>query len=113
MASSRTVASAFARLGYASRPDTGTGKQAPAAVRQSLLTKSYIDKFNEYNIMPAQILLTRDDFADKERYSNAFTTITELLTRGIIPIINENDTVVIDEFTFGDNDMLSALVSGF
>src|SRR5699024_2183587 len=59
------------------------------------------------------ILLTRDDFADKERYSNAFTTITELLTRGIIPIINENDTVVIDELTFGDNDMLSALVSGF
>src|SRR5690625_70160 len=113
LVSSGAVASGFARLGYASRPETVKGKQASAAVGQSLLIQSYIDKFNEYNIMPAQILLTRDDFADKERYSNAFTTITELLTRGIIPIINENDTVVIDELTFGDNDMLSALVSGF
>ena len=113
LVSSGAVASGFARLGYASRPETVKGKQASAAVGQSLLIQSYIDKFNEYNIMPAQILLTRDDFAEKERYSNAFTTITELLARGIIPIINENDTVVIDELTFGDNDMLSALVSGF
>src|SRR5699024_7301181 len=113
LVSSGAVASGFARLGYASRPETVKGKQASAAVGQSLLIQSYIDKFNEYNIMPAQILLTRDDFADKERYSNAFRTITELLARGIVPIINENDTVVIDELTFGDNDMLSALVSGF
>src|SRR5690625_7566764 len=84
LVSSGAVASGFARLGYASRPETVKGKQASAAVGQSLLIQSYIDKFNEYNIMPAQILLTRDDFADKERYSNAFTTITELLTRGII-----------------------------
>src|SRR5699024_12705883 len=102
----------YDRLWYASSQEKNKCKQTSAAVRQSILIQSYIDKFNEYNIMPAQILLTRDDFADKERYSNAFTTITELLTRGIIPIINENDTVVIDELTFGDNDMLSALVSG-
>src|SRR5699024_2439943 len=80
-----SVASECASLSYDYRPKTVNSKQASAAVGQSLLIQSYIDKFNEYNIMPAQILLTRDDFADKERYSNAFTTITELLTRGIIP----------------------------
>src|SRR5690625_6980805 len=69
--------------------------------------------FRKVNIIPAQILLTRGDFSNRERYRNAFATITELLERGILPIINENDTVVIDELTFGDNDMLSALVSGF
>src|SRR5690625_2138072 len=81
LVSSGAVDSGFARLGYASRSETVKGKQASAAIGQRLLSQSYIDKFNEYNIMPAQILLTRDDFADKERYSNAFTTITELLTR--------------------------------
>jgi len=70
-------------------------------------------KFQEHGIMPAQLLLTRSDFSDRERYRNAFSTIMELLDRGIIPIINENDTVSIKELTFGDNDMLSALVSGF
>ena len=113
LVSSGAVASGFARLGYASRPEALKGKQASAAVGQSLLIQSYIEKFSEFDIMPAQILLTRGDFADKERYGNAFTTISELLARGILPIINENDTVVIDELTFGDNDMLSALVSGF
>lgn len=113
LVSSGAVASGFASLGYASRPETLKGKQAAAAVGQSLLIQSYIDKFNEFDIMPAQILLTRGDFADRERYRNAFATFSELLDRGILPIINENDTVVIDELTFGDNDMLSALVSGF
>ncbi len=113
LVSSGAVASGFSSLGYASRPETVKGKQAAAAVGQSLLIQSYIDEFNEFNIMPAQILLTRSDFADRERYRNAFATISELLDRGILPIINENDTVVIDELTFGDNDMLSALVSGF
>src|SRR5699024_6724199 len=80
---------------------------------KSLLIQSYIDKVNEYYIKPAQILLRRDDYDDKERYSKQVTTITELLNRIIIPIINENDTVVIYELTYGDNDMLSALVSGF
>ncbi len=80
---------------------------------QSLLIQSYIEKFSEFNIIPAQILLTRNDFSNRERYRNAFATIMELLERGILPIINENDTVAVDELTFGDNDMLSALVSGF
>src|SRR5690625_5334010 len=100
-------------LGYPSRPVTIKGKQAAAAVGQGLLIQSYLKEFRNVNIIPAQILLTRSDFSNRERYRNAFATITELLERGILPIINENDTVVLDELTFGDNDMLSALVSGF
>lgn len=113
LVSSGAVAAGFARLGYASRPITIKGKQAAAAVGQSLLIQSYIEKLSAFNLAPAQILLTRDDFSNRERYKNAFSTITELLARGILPIINENDTVAIDELTFGDNDMLSALVGGF
>ncbi|WP_342515283.1 glutamate 5-kinase [Sporosarcina sp. FSL K6-1522] len=111
--SSGAVAAGFAGLGYPSRPLTTKGKQAAAAVGQSLLIQSYIEKFSEYGIVPAQILLTRMDFSNRERYKNAFATMSELLERGVLPIINENDTVAVDELTFGDNDMLSALVSGF
>ena len=75
--------------------------------------QSYIEKFSDHGIVPAQILLTRIDFSNRDRYRNAFATMTELLERGILPIINENDTVSVEELTFGDNDMLSALVSGF
>lgn len=113
LVSSGAVAAGFARLGYSSRPITLKGRQAAAAVGQSLLIQSYIDKFNEFDIIPAQILLTRDDFTSRDRYRNAYATITELLERRILPIINENDTVSVRELTFGDNDMLSALVSGF
>lgn len=112
LVSSGAVAAGFAKLGYASRPVTIKGKQASAAVGQSFLIQSYIKEFSPYAIIPAQILLTRDDFANRDRYRNAFSTMMELLDRGMLPIINENDTVVIDELTFGDNDMLSALVSG-
>lgn len=111
--SSGAVAAGFARLGYAARPQTIKGKQAAAAVGQSLLIQSYIERFGVHKVIPAQILLTRLDFANRDRYRNAFAAMSELLDRGIMPIINENDTVSIDELTFGDNDMLSALVSGF
>jgi len=113
LVSSGAVAAGFARLGYSSRPVTLKGRQAAAAVGQSLLIQSYADKFSEFDIIPAQILLTRDDFANRDRFKNAYDTIMELLERRILPIINENDTVSIRELTFGDNDMLSALVSGF
>lgn len=113
LVSSGAVAAGFACLGYPSRPVTLKGKQAAAAVGQSLLIQSYIEKLKEFEIIPAQILLTRSDFSDRERYRNAFATLSELLDRGILPIINENDTVAVEELTFGDNDMLSALVSGF
>jgi len=113
LVSSGAVAAGFSRLGYPSRPVTLKGKQAAAAVGQSLLVQSYIENFKEFDIIPAQILLTRNDFSNRNRYRNAFATILELLERGILPIINENDTVSVEELTFGDNDMLSALVSGF
>lgn len=113
LVSSGAVAAGFARLGYSSRPVTLKGRQAAAAVGQGLLIESYIEKFSDFNIIPAQILLTRDDFTNRDRYKNAYATIMELLERRILPIINENDTVSVEELTFGDNDMLSALVSGF
>lgn len=113
LVSSGAVAAGFKMLGYPVRPVTIKGRQAAAAVGQSLLIQSYIKKFQEHHLVSAQILLTRSDFSDRERYRNAFSTIMELLDRGVIPIINENDTVSVDELTFGDNDILSALVSGF
>lgn len=112
LVSSGAVAAGFKRLGYPSRPVTLKGKQAAAAVGQSLLIQSYMEQLSKFNIVPAQILLTRKDFSKKDRYKNAYSTLTELLERGILPIINENDTVSVEELTFGDNDMLSALVSG-
>jgi glutamate 5-kinase len=112
LVSSGAVAAGFVKLGYSSRPVTLKGKQAAAAVGQSLLIQSYMEELSHYQLIPAQILLTRKDFSKKDRYRNAYSTIQELLARGVIPIINENDTVSVEELTFGDNDMLSALVSG-
>lgn len=112
LVSSGAVAAGFRKLGYPSRPVTLKGKQAAAAVGQSLLIQQYAEGFQKYQMTTAQILLTRTDFSKKERYKNAYATFTELLERSILPIINENDTVSIAELTFGDNDMLSALVSG-
>lgn len=113
LVSSGAVAAGFSSLGYTSIPNTVKRKQAAAAVGQGLLIQCYIEKLRELEIIPAQLLLTRDDFTNRERFRNAFSTITELLKRGILPIINENDTIAINELTFGDNDMLSALVSGY
>ncbi|WP_067724853.1 glutamate 5-kinase [Oceanobacillus damuensis] len=113
LVSSGAVAAGFIKLGYSSRPVTLKGKQAAAAIGQSLLIQTYIEKFSEYQITSAQLLLTRSDFSNRGRYRNGYATIMELLERGILPIINENDTVSVEELTFGDNDMLSALVSGF
>lgn len=110
--SSGAVAAGFTQLGYVSRPVTIEGRQAAAAVGQGLLMQGYTRSFSKHGIVTAQLLLTRGDFADRERYDNAYATLAELLTRGVVPIINENDSVAVDELTFGDNDMLSALVSG-
>ncbi|MFD9626696.1 glutamate 5-kinase [Peribacillus muralis] len=112
LVSSGAVATGFRKLGYPTRPVTLKGKQAAAAVGQSLLIQSYMEQLGQFGIVPAQILLTRKDFSKKDRYKNAYATLMELLERGILPIINENDTVSVEELTFGDNDMLSALVSG-
>lgn len=110
--SSGAIAAGFTELGYSSRPVTIKGKQASAALGQSFLMSAYIEAFSTYGIKPAQILLTRQDFAHRERYSNAYDTLYELLERSVLPIVNENDSVSIEELTFGDNDMLSALLSG-
>ncbi|GGM41489.1 glutamate 5-kinase [Paraliobacillus quinghaiensis] len=110
--SSGAVSAGFRDLGYSSKPVTVSGKQAAAAVGQGLLIEAYNDAFNSYGIVCAQLLLTRDAFVNQEQFSNVYQTINELLKRSVVPIINENDSVAIDELTFGDNDMLSALVSG-
>ncbi|MEO2076184.1 MAG: glutamate 5-kinase [Bacillus sp. (in: firmicutes)] len=111
--SSGAVAAGFGSLGYPTRPKRTAGKQAAAAVGQGLLMQHYIELFKEFGIIPAQILLTREDFYSQVRFQNLYSTMTELLQRGVLPIINENDSVSIEELTFGDNDLLSALVSGF
>jgi glutamate 5-kinase len=110
--SSGAVAAGFTDLGYSSRPVTIAGKQAAAAVGQGQLLKAYTEEFKKHGIVTAQLLLTRQNFLYKEQYQNAHTTLSELLKRNVTPIINENDSVSIEELTFGDNDMLSALVSG-
>lgn len=110
--SSGAVSAGFADLGYNSRPVTIAGKQAAAAVGQGLLLQGYTEEFKKYGIVSAQLLLTRQNFLHKEQYQNAYATLSELLKRNVVPIINENDSVSIEELAFGDNDMLSALVSG-
>ena len=110
--SSGAVAAGFRGLGYPNWPEMIPAKQASAAVGQSLLMQAWADQFDQHQITTAQLLLTREDFSDRTRYQNAHATLTELLGRGALPIINENDSVSIAELTFGDNDMLSALVSG-
>ena len=94
------------------RPDSVTERQALAAIGQSRLMFLYKELFREKGIKVAQLLLTRTDFEDRERYLNVRTTMETILKWGIIPIVNENDTVAIEELTFGDNDMLSALIAG-
>jgi glutamate 5-kinase len=113
LVSSGAIAAGFSALGYPSRPVTVAGKQAAAAVGQGLLMQAYLAEFAKHGLTAAQLLLTREDFADQKRYQNALQTITELLKRSAVPIINENDSTSVEELTFGDNDMLSALVSGF
>ena len=85
--------------------------QAAAAVGQMGLAQIYESALREHGIGSAQVLLTHDDLADRERYLNARSTLLTLLGLGVVPVINENDTVVTDEIKFGDNDTLGALVA--
>jgi glutamate 5-kinase len=98
------------RLGLG-KPKTIPEKQAAAAVGQSRLMRQYEKAFEDYDIPVAQILLTRDAIADRERYLNARHTISTLFAEGVVPIVNENDTVAIDEIKIGDNDNLAALTA--
>ncbi len=112
LVSSGAVGTGANRMGLKKIPKTLPEKQALAAIGQGALLHIYEKMFAEYNKTVAQVLLTRDDLNDRERYLNAANTLVTILKMGVIPIINENDTVVYDEIKFGDNDTLSALVAG-
>jgi glutamate 5-kinase len=110
--SSGAVAAGMKKLGLNERPREIRLKQAAAAVGQSSLMWAYEKSFEVYGKKVAQVLLTREDFSDRARYLNSKNTLITLLSYGVIPVINENDTVATDEIRFGDNDQLAALVSG-
>ena len=111
MVSSGAIAEGMQRLGWAKRPQEIHQLQAAAAVGQMGLVQVYESCFARFNLHSAQILLTNADLANTERNANAKATLETLLNLGVIPIINENDTVVTDEIKFGDNDNLAALVT--
>ena len=111
MVSSGAIAEGMQRLGWAKRPQEIHQLQAAAAVGQMGLVQVYESCFARFNLHSAQILLTNADLANAERNANAKATLETLLNLGVIPIINENDTVVTDEIKFGDNDNLAALVT--
>jgi glutamate 5-kinase len=111
LVSSGAIAEGMQRLGFDKRPSGIHELQACAAVGQMGLAQIYETSFRKHDLRTAQVLLTHADLADRERYLNARSTLFTLLNFGVVPIINENDTVVTDEIKFGDNDTLGALVA--
>ncbi len=111
LVSSGAIAEGMQRLGWRTRPTSIHDLQAAAAVGQMGLVQAYESCFRQHGLHAAQVLLTHDDLANRERYLNARSALTTLLSLRVIPIINENDTVVTDEIKFGDNDTLGALVT--
>ena len=111
LVSSGAIAEGMQRLGWKQRPSAVHELQAAAAVGQMGLVQVYESCFREHGLHAAQVLLTHADLADRERYLNARSTLRTLLKLSVIPVINENDTVVTDEIKFGDNDTLAALVT--
>ena len=111
MVSSGAIAEGMKRLGWQQRPHALNELQAAAAVGQMGLAQMYETQLRQNGLGSAQVLLTHADLADRERYLNARSTLLTLLTHGVLPVINENDTVVNDEIKFGDNDTLGALVA--
>lgn len=111
LVSSGAVAEGMTRLSWSYRPDALHELQAAAAVGQMGLIQAYESRFQKYDLHTAQILLTHADLSDRRRYLNARSTLATLLKMGVIPVVNENDTVAADEIRFGDNDTLAALVA--
>jgi glutamate 5-kinase len=111
LVSSGAIAEGMRRLGWAKRPHSMHELQAAAAVGQMGLVQAYESSFRGHGLHTAQVLLTHADLADRQRYLNARSTLRTLLDLGVVPVINENDTVVTDEIKFGDNDTLAALVT--
>lgn len=112
LVTSGAVAVGVDRLGLAKKPDTIPGKQAAAAVGQGVLMHTYEKFFADYGQVVAQVLLTKTESLDRHRYTNSRNTFMELLRQRVIPIVNENDVVALDELKIGDNDNMSALVAG-
>lgn len=111
LVSSGAVAEGMTRLGWKERPDDLHKLQAAAAVGQMGLVQAYEQRFRTHHLQTAQILLGHDDISARDRYLNARGTLLTLLELGVVPVVNENDTVVTDEIRFGDNDTLAALVA--
>jgi glutamate 5-kinase len=111
LVSSGAVAAGVVRLGWRTRPTLLHDLQAAAAVGQSILVQSYETAFKRHGIVSAQVLLGHDDVIARDRYLNARGTLNTLLSLSVVPVVNENDTVVTDEIRFGDNDTLAALVA--
>lgn len=109
--SSGAIAAGLSEMGWAKKPKEIPKLQALAAIGQCNLMQAYESTFGKQGLKVAQLLLTREDLSNKHRYQNARNTLNELLGSGVVPIINENDTVAVDEIKFGDNDTLSVLVS--
>jgi len=111
LVTSGAIRAGMERLGINERPRTIPEQQASAAIGQSALMQKYTELLSAYDVIPAQVLVTRDDFHNRLRYLNARNTLYTLLRFGCLPIVNENDTVATEEIRFGDNDTLSALVA--
>jgi glutamate 5-kinase len=111
LVSSGSVAEGMSRLGLKTRPKTLHELQAAAAIGQMGLVRVFDDNFQQHDLHAAQVLLTHDDLSNRQRYLNARSTLLTLLDFGIVPVINENDTVATEEIRFGDNDTLAALVA--
>lgn len=111
LVSSGAIAEGCARLGFSKRPSESHLQQAAAAVGQAGLVQAYQSLFSQHDVHCAQVLLTHSELEDRERYLNARSTMHTLLSLGVVPIVNENDTIATDEIRFGDNDTLGALVT--
>jgi glutamate 5-kinase len=111
LVSSGAVAEGMMRLGWSQRPSAMYELQAAAAVGQMGLVQAYESYFQQHGVHTAQVLLTHDDLSNRQRYLNARSALRALLDLGVVPVVNENDTVVTDEIRFGDNDTLGALVA--
>jgi len=111
LVSSGAVAAGMTRLGWSQRPSAIHELQAAAAVGQMGLVQAYENAFSSFDLHTAQILLDHDDFSNRQRYLNARSTLRTLMCMPVVPVVNENDTVVTDEIRFGDNDTLAALVA--
>lgn len=111
LVSSGAMAAGMRKMGLAKRPEAIPARQAVAAVGQAGLILAYEEAFARYDMKVAQILLTADDMTNRKRYLNARNTLNTLLEWGVVPIINENDTVMVEEIKFGDNDNLAAVIA--